>query len=151
MDLAATQSLSRPSIDFKFQEYIDKPDRDPAALYLIKSNRYCHPVLSLRTSTDFILSNMGDFIQKIEVPDSVTAGSGLQSSVKRYPLTGIDVLVVGAGVGGLTAALECYRKGHNDRIFERELSISAAGEYPINIPTSLLKLTPRQVTCFQLV
>lgn len=33
--------------------------------------------------------------------------------------TGIDVLIIGAGIGGLTAALECYRKGHTIRIFEQ--------------------------------
>lgn len=32
---------------------------------------------------------------------------------KRYPSTGIDVLVVGAGMGGLMTTLECWRKGHN--------------------------------------
>lgn len=31
----------------------------------------------------------------------------------RHPDTGIDVLIVGAGMGGLMAALECWRKGHN--------------------------------------
>lgn len=32
---------------------------------------------------------------------------------KRYPETGIDVLIVGAGMGGLMTVLECWRKGHN--------------------------------------
>ncbi len=31
----------------------------------------------------------------------------------RQPETGINVLIVGAGMGGLMAALECWRKGHN--------------------------------------
>lgn len=30
----------------------------------------------------------------------------------RHPETGISVLIVGAGMGGLMAALECWRKGH---------------------------------------
>jgi heterodisulfide reductase subunit A-like polyferredoxin len=68
---------------------------------------------------------MGEFIHKIDVPQ-LDSGN---SSVQRYPLTGINVLVVGAGVGGLTAALECYRKGHNVRIIEREPTISTAGKY----------------------
>ena len=76
---------------------------------------------------------MGDFIQEIKTPQVVeheTAGPG---SVKRYPETGIDVLIVGAVVGGLTAALECYRKGHKVQIYEREPSISTAGKYrPVN-------------------
>lgn len=32
---------------------------------------------------------------------------------KRYPETGINVLIVGAGMGGLMTTLECWRKGHN--------------------------------------
>ena len=46
-------------------------------------------------------------------------GAGVASELKRYPETGISVLVVGAGIGGLTAALECWRKGHSVRILER--------------------------------
>jgi heterodisulfide reductase subunit A-like polyferredoxin len=30
----------------------------------------------------------------------------------RHPETGISVLIVGAGMGGLMTALECWRKGH---------------------------------------
>lgn len=37
----------------------------------------------------------------------------------RYPETGLSVLIVGAGVAGLMAALECWRNGHNVRIVER--------------------------------
>ena len=40
-------------------------------------------------------------------------------SVKRYPKSGISILVVGAGVGGLLAALECWRKGHDVRVLEK--------------------------------
>ena len=32
---------------------------------------------------------------------------------KRHPETGINVLIVGAGMGGLMTLLECWRKGHN--------------------------------------
>ena len=42
--------------------------------------------------------------------------------------SGINVLIVGAGVGGLVAALECHRKGHNVRIWERSESAAAGGE-----------------------
>ena len=39
---------------------------------------------------------------------------------KRHPETGIDVLIVGGGMGGLVTALECWRKGHNVvKILER--------------------------------
>ena len=38
------------------------------------------------------------------------------SDVHRDPPPGIKVLIVGAGVGVLVAALGCCRKGHNVRI-----------------------------------
>lgn len=72
---------------------------------------------------------MGDFIQDID--DGSHAGgnvSGTKPDVKVYPSSGIDVLIVGAGICGLTAALECYRKGHSVRVYEREPSISTTGK-----------------------
>lgn len=45
-----------------------------------------------------------------------------------YPKTGIDVLVVGTGLAGLTAAIECTRKGHNVRVLERNSTINTAGD-----------------------
>jgi 2-polyprenyl-6-methoxyphenol hydroxylase-like FAD-dependent oxidoreductase len=44
-----------------------------------------------------------------------------------YPDSGIDVLIVGTGLAGLTAALECTRKGHNVRVLERHATINTAG------------------------
>jgi len=35
------------------------------------------------------------------------------------PTTGISVLIIGAGVGGIMSALECWRKGHTVRIVEQ--------------------------------
>ncbi|PQE18320.1 monooxygenase fad-binding protein [Rutstroemia sp. NJR-2017a BBW] len=40
----------------------------------------------------------------------------------------IDVLIVGTGLAGLTAALECHRKGMNVRIMERYSTINTAGD-----------------------
>lgn len=48
--------------------------------------------------------------------------------VGSYPSTGIDVLVVGTGLAGLTAAIECTRKGHSVRVLERNDTINTAGE-----------------------
>lgn len=45
-----------------------------------------------------------------------------------YPKSGIDVIVVGTGLAGLTAAIECIRKGHNVRVLERNATINTAGE-----------------------
>lgn len=50
--------------------------------------------------------------------------------VGSYPATGIDVLIVGTGLAGLTAAIECVRKGHSVRVLERSADINTAGECP---------------------
>jgi len=48
--------------------------------------------------------------------------------VGSYPSSGIDVLIVGTGLAGLSAALECIRKGHNVRVLERNSTINTAGD-----------------------
>jgi 2-polyprenyl-6-methoxyphenol hydroxylase-like FAD-dependent oxidoreductase len=48
--------------------------------------------------------------------------------VGSYEPTGIDVLIVGTGLAGLVAALECTRKGHNVRVLERNADINTAGK-----------------------
>lgn len=49
--------------------------------------------------------------------------------VGSYPSSGIDVLIVGTGLAGLTAAIECIRKGHNVRVLERMATINTAGKF----------------------
>lgn len=57
------------------------------------------------------------------------AAEGLEPKpVGSYPKTGIDVLIVGTGLAGLTAAIECVRKGHNVQVLERNSNINTAGE-----------------------
>lgn len=51
-----------------------------------------------------------------------------EDGVYIYPATGINILIVGAGVGGLVTALECHRKGHNVRILERTAGASTGGQ-----------------------
>lgn len=50
-----------------------------------------------------------------------------QSMPDAYPPLPIDVLIVGTGLAGLTAALECTRKGMKVRILERNPTINTAG------------------------
>ena len=47
--------------------------------------------------------------------------------VTRYPPSGLNVLVVGAGPGGLFTALECWRKGHSVQILEKTTEPSSIG------------------------
>jgi len=57
---------------------------------------------------------------------------------KRSSSTGIDVLIVGAGMGGLTAALECWRKGHNVvGILERNNGPVYTGDIIVMLPSAL--------------
>ncbi len=44
-----------------------------------------------------------------------------------YEKSSIDVLIVGTGLAGLTAAIECTRKGHNVQVLERNATINTAG------------------------
>ena len=47
--------------------------------------------------------------------------------VQRFPENNIKVVVVGAGVGGLQAALECWRKGCEVVVLERAKNLSPVG------------------------
>ncbi len=45
----------------------------------------------------------------------------------REPPSGIDVLVVGGGLGALFGAIELYRQGHTVRIIESKAGIEGHG------------------------
>ncbi|CAG5149296.1 uncharacterized protein ALTATR162_LOCUS2335 [Alternaria atra] len=64
------------------------------------------------------------------MPHALTSRDSTMESkpVGSYPNTGIDVLIVGTGLAGLVAALECTRKGHNVRVLERNADINTAGD-----------------------
>jgi NADPH-dependent 2,4-dienoyl-CoA reductase/sulfur reductase-like enzyme len=50
-----------------------------------------------------------------------------------YPPSDIDVIIVGTGLAGLTASIECVRKGHNVKVLERNATINTAGKIIHNI------------------
>ncbi|KAL2173102.1 uncharacterized protein P884DRAFT_212997 [Thermothelomyces heterothallicus CBS 202.75] len=57
---------------------------------------------------------------------------------KRHPETHVNVLIVGAGVGGLMTALECWRKGHNVvGILERSAGPNYSGDLIIIQPSAV--------------
>lgn len=48
-------------------------------------------------------------------------------SVQRSPENGIKVVIIGGGVAGLQAALECWRKGCDVVVVERVEKLSPQG------------------------
>lgn len=56
--------------------------------------------------------------------------------ITSFPKTGIKVIIVGAGFGGLTAAIESYLKGHDVVVLEQTPKWEQLGDI-ISIGTSL--------------
>ncbi|KAI1442024.1 hypothetical protein F5Y02DRAFT_410424 [Annulohypoxylon stygium] len=52
----------------------------------------------------------------------------LVDNVLRYPPSGLKVIVVGSGPGGLLAAIECWRKGHEVEVLEKSPEFSSIGD-----------------------
>lgn len=52
----------------------------------------------------------------------------MASSASPAPKTGIKVIIVGAGFGGLTAAIECHRHGHDVEIYEAFPALKTLGD-----------------------
>ena len=48
--------------------------------------------------------------------------------MERSPLTGIKVIIIGAGFAGLTAAIECHRKGHTPIVLESFEELKILGD-----------------------
>lgn len=47
--------------------------------------------------------------------------------VQHYPENGVKVVIIGAGVAGLQAALECWRKGCEVVVLDRAQEMSPIG------------------------
>ena len=69
-----------------------------------------------------------------------SSGNHLSTRPERQPSTGISVLIVGAGVGGIMTALECWRKGHDVRILERSSGPVEAGRCALYVDVASLQL-----------
>jgi 2-polyprenyl-6-methoxyphenol hydroxylase-like FAD-dependent oxidoreductase len=59
----------------------------------------------------------------------------------RYPPSGLSILIVGGGIGGLTFAIEAYRKGHEVRVLEKRPNFEGYGKLPSDVYTTLPYLT----------
>lgn len=60
---------------------------------------------------------------------AVTNGTGPDGTAPPGS-SGITVLVVGCGFGGIATAIECHRKGHKVVVFEKNAEIGGLGEFP---------------------
>ncbi|KAH8149816.1 uncharacterized protein LAJ45_05968 [Morchella importuna] len=66
----------------------------------------------------------------------------MASPIAQYPKTGIRVIIVGAGFGGLTAAIECTLKGHTAIIVEKTPTFEQLGDI-ISISTNAGRIMSR--------
>ncbi|KFY84702.1 hypothetical protein V500_09074, partial [Pseudogymnoascus sp. VKM F-4518 (FW-2643)] len=60
--------------------------------------------------------------------------------VHRYPPTGLKVLVVGGGPGGYLTAIECWRKGHQVELVEKNSNNTPIGDAFLVNPSGLCSL-----------
>lgn len=63
---------------------------------------------------------------------ATTNGTGADGTAAPES-SGITVLVVGCGYGGIAAAIECHRKGHKVVVFEKNSEIGGLGELALNV------------------
>jgi 2-polyprenyl-6-methoxyphenol hydroxylase-like FAD-dependent oxidoreductase len=52
----------------------------------------------------------------------------MTSNYPRLPPSGISLIIVGAGFAGLTAAIECHRKGHAVTLLDKSPSLAPLGD-----------------------
>jgi 2-polyprenyl-6-methoxyphenol hydroxylase and related FAD-dependent oxidoreductases len=55
--------------------------------------------------------------------------------------SGITTIIVGLGIAGLTAAIECHRKGHTVLAFEKAGPASHIGSVPFSSDSRIILLT----------
>ena len=67
-------------------------------------------------------------------PNGPKPTEGAIDGVHRMPSTGISILIVGGGIGGLNMALESWRQGHDVRVLEKAPSLDPIGESSAPIP-----------------
>lgn len=61
--------------------------------------------------------------------------------MNRYPPSGLSILIVGGGIGGLTFAIEAYRKGHEVRVLEKRPGFEGYGKLASQVCTEVRCLT----------
>ena len=63
---------------------------------------------------------------------------------KIVPTTGITVIIVGLGIAGLTAAIECHRQGHKVIGLEKKSTVYQLGQFYLYTPAPcIIQKSPR--------
>ena len=62
---------------------------------------------------------MGEYTNGFDQVPKTTHETVVVDGVLRYPPIGLKVLIVGGGPGGYFTALECWRKGHDVKLLEK--------------------------------
>jgi len=72
------------------------------------------------------------------IPQQTIGESSVEGNTPKpvgsYPPTGIEVLIVGTGLAGLSASIECIRKGHTVKVLERNANINTSGGFKFHSP-----------------
>ena len=68
-------------------------------------------------------------LSRCEFSDPYFGEENENVTMERETLSHIDVLIVGAGLGGLFAAIECYRQGHSPRVIESKNELECLGQF----------------------
>ena len=74
---------------------------------------------------------METFEVAIEPANGVKGAGHTNSSTnfQRKAPSGVNVLIVGAGIGGMMAAIELHRQGHDVKIVEAKDAMEGLGKY----------------------
>lgn len=63
-----------------------------------------------------------------QVDSTSFKGPNGAAAMKCQPSSSIEVLIVGAGLGGMFAAIECHRQGHDVKIIEAKEKMEGLGK-----------------------
>ncbi|KAI2629589.1 FAD/NAD(P)-binding domain-containing protein [Hypoxylon sp. NC1633] len=74
------------------------------------------------------------------IPEVPPRQNVIIDGVLRFPFTGWRALIVGAGVGGMMTALECWRKGIDVEIVEKTDKLSTLGDFFLVAPSAITTL-----------
>lgn len=74
--------------------------------------------------------------------------ANLEPEMKRGSFTGLEILIVGGGLGGLFAAVEMCRQGHQVRLLEGKEGIEGLGKFSVELPHQSSTKTNSSLTIF---